>query len=89
MPCCRVESLANPSVVVLATLFRGTLPGFLFAGECAKSAGAQGDAAVFGVSTLPPSGAAMIRHLIHVSGLYSNYLIIAIRFHLDRLDFVL
>jgi hypothetical protein len=89
MLCGLVERVTNPGVVVLAALFRGTLPGFLFAGEGSEGAGAQGDTTVFGVPPLPPSRATMIGHIFHVSEVYRRNLINAIRFHLDNLDFVL
>lgn len=84
-----VKRLADPCVVGLAALGSGALPGFLLCWQSAEGAGAQGDAAVFGVSPCSLPCAPVFRHLIHVSGLYLDILISAIRIHLDRLDFVL
>jgi hypothetical protein len=85
----RVESLAHPGIKRFAALLGGALPLSLLGWQCAKGAGAQGDATEFWVSPCSLPRATVVRHLIHVSGVYLKFLISTIRFHLDRLDFVL
>lgn len=86
---CLVEGFAYPSIKRFAAIFGGPLPGGLLCWQSTKSAGAQGDLPVFGVSPCPRPFATMSNHLIHVSGVYLKNLICAIRFHVDILDSVL
>lgn len=83
-----VESLTYPSVVGLSAFLRGSLPCGLLGWQRTETTGAQGDFPVFGMSPCPRPGAPMFGHQFHVSGVYPENLIHAIRFHLDRLEFV-